>query len=184
MVQAEYYKALDRVCGLIHHKKQNLVEEVDMESELLWLVKFGYEHGFPPPGEASEYMSLYTSCFADGDWDVEPNPSPFVKWALKTYTLLWQCQDVIPRLAESLGSLSQNADIREILKELEVVEEVDISHLVCALQKERKTVMQNLRKLEKAGIVLKHRGSNGRNLYMLSIRYRFALGKTGRNGND
>lgn len=179
MDQAKYYRALDRVCGLIHHKKLSLVEEVDLESELLWLVKFGYEHGFPPPGEESEYMSLYNSCFADGDWDVDPSPSP-LEWALRTYTLLWQCHDVIPRLAESLDSLSQNADIREILEELEVVEEVDISHLVCALQKERKTVMQNLRKLEKAGIVLKHRGSNGRNLYTLSIRYRFALGESGK----
>lgn len=184
MDQAEYYKALDHVCGLIHNNKQSLVEKADMDSELLWLMKFGYEHGFPPPGEASEYMRLYTSCFTDGDWDVKPDPRPLVKWALKTYTLLWRCQDIIPKLAESLDTLSQRAEVRDILKEMSVVYEVDINYLVCTLNIERKTVMQNLRKLERAGLILKHKGSSGRNLYMLSIRYRFALGKTGRNGND
>lgn len=168
MNKAEYYESLDRLSEELTRGRK---PSEDMALELAWHLKTGYDLGYRPTGEDTpSFMKLYDGYL----FETGTTPEEQIARTVKLFSFLWDIRDDAPKLAESLNTVLKDQDMCVVLKELEVMGEVDADYLMIALTKDIKDVRQILRQLKRAKFVFMRREKNT-NRYRLSIRYRLAL---------
>lgn len=168
MDKAEYYESLDRLSEELTRGRK---PSEDMALELAWHLKTGYDLGYRPTrADTPSFMKLYDGYL----FETGTTPEEQIARTVKLFSFLWDIRDDAPKLAESLNTVLEDQDMCVVLKELEVMGEVDADYLMVALTKDIKEVRQILRQLKRAKFVFMRKEKNT-NRYRLSIRYRLAL---------